>query len=244
MQELAQALPVNSVKAYSGRSETLNCESDRFFLAIWGEETKQPVHLGIIYTGKEIIGNNGNRPYRQLENKRWILEFGDLFSARFEGEIHSRMARDTIAFYSSDQGEPTEKRAPHVIFTETFHDYFHLERSKKRGEGIPEEEWEKAIAYRGYFGSCESNVKVAKNRLARRTWSLNGLRNFLWVMSYVRNGFEPLCYYYPESSIEPPKGVNQRIHQVSLPLSVQNGIFHAKSDEWTKNRAIDSGFVS
>jgi len=40
------------------------------------------------------------------------------------------------------------------------------------------------------------------------------------------------------------KKEGQWIHEASLPLSVQYKLFHAKSDEWTKNRAIDSGYVS
>ncbi len=244
VQQWAQELPTRLVKSYSGSCERLHCESDRFYLAIRGKTNKQPVHLGIAYTGKKTIGSNGNRPYRRLENKRWILELGDLFPARFEGEIHSRIARDTIAFYSSDQGEPADKRAKNVVFTETFIDFFHLARAKNKREDFPEEEWEKAQSYRGYFGSCESNVKVAKNRLARRTWSLNGIRHFLRVMSCVRNEFEPLPFYFSNHLMDPPRNGDQWIHKVSLPLSVQDKLFHAKSDEWTKNRAIDSGHVS
>ena len=63
-------------------------------------------------------------------------------------------------------------------------------------------------------------------------------------MSCVRNEFEPLPFYFSNHLMDPPRNGDQWIHKVSLPLSVQDKLFHAKSDEWTKNSAIDSGHVS
>jgi hypothetical protein len=238
-------IPTRKVKSYSGEETNLSCESDRFYISIRNESYKQPVHLGLLYNGKKEIGSNGKRPYRSLMGKEIVLSEGKEFVRRFEGAIHSRIGRDSLIFYSSDEGEPAKKRAGHVVFTEKFIDYYHISRSKLLNEPYKRAEWEKSKEYKGYFGSCESNVKVAKKRLAGRTWSFNGLKKFLMWMSYVVNGFNPINFYFPlnerkKSSVS----VAQKIYPLSISEHIQKNIFHHNSDEWTLNRAIDSGKIS
>ncbi len=241
-----QPIPTQKVKAYQGNALSLACESDRFYLSIRGEPTKQPVHLGLTYTGKEEIGRNGPRPYRRLVDKRVILEPKETFVQRFEGEIHDQMNPETIAYYSSDQGEPAKLRAPTISFTETFIDYFHLLRIRTQGEPVSQKEWVKCRAYRGFFGAGESNVKGPKKRLSGRTWSREGGIRFIRWMSYVLGGLRPLKIYIAPKKEQRPKDLQTTTDRYTCFLAQhqKNWIYRRGADGLIPKRSIDSGWTS
>ncbi len=173
------------VSSYEGKSSEIRCESDGMFIAIRGSKRKEEIKVGVVYDSKETIGKNGDRMRNKLVNKKIILSYPDEFSKYFSAQIHSRSSRSTIIYYSSDMGEEPREAAADVGFTERFIDLFHLVRMEKTGR--KEAELDKSIEYKGYFGSCESNVKKVKQRLRGRSWSRKGLFHMLKCMMVFLN---------------------------------------------------------
>ena len=179
------------VYSYEGKSHEVRCESDGMFIPIRKSKRKEEIKVGIVYDSKETIGKNGDRMRNRLVNKKIVISYPDEFPRYFSAQIHSRSSYSSVIYYSSDMGESPDEAAKDVGFTERFVDLFHLVRlermSKKRKEDL-----DNSIEYKGYFGSCESNVKKVKQRLRDRSWSKKGLLNMMRHMMVFLNSSDVL----------------------------------------------------
>ena len=181
------------VHSYAGKSSEVRCESDGMFIAVRENKRKEEIKVGIVYDSKEMTGKNGNRMRNRLVNKQIILSYPNEFSRYFSAQIHSRSSYTSVIYYSSDMGENPREAAPDVGFTDRFIDLFHLVRMERmQGKGRRSEELDKSIEYKGYFGSCESNVKKVKQRLRGRSWSRKGLLHMIRNMMVFLNSLDVL----------------------------------------------------
>lgn len=176
-----------TVLHYEGSASEVRSESDGMFIAVRGSKRKEEIKVGIVYDSKEMIGKNGDRMRNRLVNKSIVISYPDEFGKYFSGQIHSHSSYSSVIYYSSDMGEEPKEAAPDVGFTDRFIDLFHLVRM--RGEK-KREDLVKSCEYKGYFGSCESNVKKVKQRLKGRSWSKKGLVNMIRNMMLFLNSEE------------------------------------------------------
>ncbi len=175
-----------SVLSYEGKKDEVRCESDGMFIPVRESKKKEEIKVGIVYEGKKMMGKNGDRMRNMLVNKKIVVSYPQEFSRYFSAQIHSVSSRSSVIYYSSDMGEKPQEAAYDVGFTERFIDLFHLVRLERTGSKR-KEELEKSIEYKGYFGSCESNVKKVKQRLRGRSWSKKGLFNMMRNMMVFFN---------------------------------------------------------
>jgi len=178
------------VSSYEGSTPEVRSESDGMFIAIRGSKRKEEIKVGIVYDSKEMIGKNGDRMRNRLVNKSIVISYPNEFPKYFSAQIHSRSSYSSVIYYSSDMGENPKEAAPDVEFADRFIDLFHLVRIEK--EGTKREELVKSVVYKGYFGSCESNVKKVKQRLKGRSWSRRGLLHMIRNMMLFLNSTEVL----------------------------------------------------